>query len=317
MLDKINPSLYLKDIDVVPEAVLDASGWFETEYITVEYDAQDMTTNYVEWYMAQGWTVYNREEWGVVVSVSLGVPFTVMHYRVYLKRRKLQSERVLNDMIKEFTDAYNEGREVNDQRYDEIVTIYGVMLDKTQDDVRSLTTTTGAYNATIEGILALLPADFGALESDADGLLDDYGDSMRAALALRFDNESAKARSTLVSNGMYNTTVWTSVSTGIEGERAKALVVLEDQILERKLKLLELLSQARNHMRQGMLSAYERLNAANKDNVFRPLELRNSVLSAMLNFMERRQDDYPGLDGLANIAAQLGYSEGAAVVAPT
>jgi hypothetical protein len=33
--------------------------------------------------------------------------------------------------------------------------------------------------------------------------------------------------------------------------------------------------------------------------------------------MERRTDDYPGIDGLANIAAQLGFSEGAATVAPT
>jgi hypothetical protein len=49
----------------------------------------------------------------------------------------------------------------------------------------------------------------------------------------------------------------------------------------------------------------------------KPLEFRNSMFAAMLNFMERRTDDYPGIDGLANIAAQLGYSEGAAVVAPS
>jgi hypothetical protein len=42
-----------------------------------------------------------------------------------------------------------------------------------------------------------------------------------------------------------------------------------------------------------------------------PTEIRNTVFKWMLDFMERREDDYPGLDQLAGISEKLGFSDGA------
>jgi hypothetical protein len=69
-------------------------------------------------------------------------------------------------------------------------------------------------------------------------------------------------------------------------------------------------------MRSGLLAAYERLSERIRAKQLTPTEVRNTVLSAMFAFMERRTDEYPGIADLANISAQLGYSEGAATVAP-
>jgi hypothetical protein len=410
-MDKINPLLYITDVDPVPEAILNASGWFETEYMEMTYDSfLDGGTNYLEWYMAQGWTVYDKLTWydahgGTFVS---GGGYAVTKYS--MKRRKLQAERVLQSMITEFTDAYNEGRQVNDSRYDELVTLYSVMLDKTENDLANLATTVDGYTDIIDAIIKGLPADFDAHKvdvdailatwstaidtaitssdgiiteyvavlapliaalptnytahkTDVDGLLDDWGASMRADINTRFNNELTKAMQALTDRGMYNSTVWTSTSAGIETERSKALVDLEDKIAEKQVALKDRLyeqqvssmkfifdAQAQQvgirqngvfkaidlrnlfygrqldtkdrlialkmSMNTHILEANHRLLATLQDGTYKPLDFRNAILSAMFNFMERRTDDYPGLDGLAGIAAQLGFSEGAAVVAP-
>jgi hypothetical protein len=318
-MDKINPLLYITDTDPVPEAVLDASGWFETEYITVEGVVVDTPTSsersasYLEWFLAQGWVQYDKR------SVVRYISGTTVAYNdtYYLKRRKLQAERVLNDMIREFTDAYNEGREINDSRYDELVTLYNVMLDKSEDHLGTLDTLTSDYSAVVEAIIEAMPEDYDAHKAEVDGILDDWGDSMRDEINTRFDNEAAKVQQALVDRGMSNTTLLTGMNAGIETERSKALTDLEDKIVERRLALKDRLYTLKVDVEKRVTEAHTRLLAVRQDHVLKPLEFRNAIFQAMLAMMERRTDDYPGLDGLANLAAQLGYSDGAAVVAPT
>jgi hypothetical protein len=313
-MNHINPLLYITDTDPVPEKVLDASQWFETEYIELNFDTgQGRLLQYVEWYMAQGWTVYDRHNETYYEGLNV-------FYRgwVRMKRRKLQSERVLNDMIREFTEAHNEGRAINDRRYDEIVTIYNVMLDRSQVDMQSAVSVTNEYASIIDAIIGNLGADFAAYAAETTGLLDGFGASRRAAIATRFDNELSKARQDLITRGMNNSTIWASVSAGIAREREKSITELEDQIIGQKMSRADRINGAREAMRSKMLAAHDRVfKARSEDGIIKPVEFRNSIISAMLNFMERRQDEYPGLDGLANIAAQLGYGEGGTVSPPT
>ncbi len=293
-MDKINPLSYITDTDPVSEEVIDASGWFAWEYIV--YQAYTRDDDQLPWYQAQGWVVWK--------SISVGLPSDENRYTTYwLKRRRLQADKALNDLIADFTAAYNEGRQINDQRYDEIVTIYSAMLDKTEDEINAL----GTSNTTeYEDLIALLPTDFDETDDDLDGLLDNWGDSMRARVNLNFDNESTSARANLVARGMYNTTVWATTSAGIERRRNEALNDLEDKILARQAALIEGQADRKLRMRIAVLQAYERLISIKKDDRFQPLDIRNRVLSAMLNFMERREDDYPGLEQLGQLAQQLG-----------
>jgi uncharacterized protein YjiS (DUF1127 family) len=76
------------------------------------------------------------------VSISGGAPYWCAYQTVVLTRRKMQSELVLNDMIASFTKAYNEGRSVNNARYDELVALYSLMLSRTEDEANALPLTT-------------------------------------------------------------------------------------------------------------------------------------------------------------------------------
>ncbi|MGI6099786.1 MAG: hypothetical protein ACOYD3_08530 [Kiritimatiellia bacterium] len=313
-MDKINPMLYITDHDPVPEEVMDASGWFEMEYITVEFRwsytinaTWGPAENSLAWYMAQGWVVYDK------TVEDVGRPGDVYLYKYYLRRRKMQSERVLNDMIREFTEAYNEGREVNDRRYDEIVALYNVMLDKTENEIIGLSNVTDKYDDLIDRIINGLPGSADDYEKKVESLLRGYGDSMRDEINIRFDNEKAKARQELVGRGLFNSTIWTTTSAGIERLRARALAELEDKLVERKLGAADDVQRIKMELNDRFELAAHRLMDAQKNRRFGASEFRNAVLTSMLNFMERRSDEYPGLGELASIAAQLGYAEGGTV----
>ena len=323
-MDKISPLLYITDTDPVPEAVMNASGWFETEYITLTVETRETkegktTTGgeYISWFMAQGWskdrllfststrTIPKPEDWVVTTT-------EIFQY----KRRKLQSERVLNDMIREFTEAYNEGRTLNDSRYDEIVALYNVMLDKSENEIAVTEASYVSYDSIIAGIIAGLPANYTDYKTEVDALLVGYGASLLAGVNTRFDNELATARQNLVNKGMYNSTIWTSVSAGIEVLRSKALADANDTITVRKLAAGEGVQRVRMEVANRIEAASFRFVELKRTRGFGASEFRNNILSAMLNFMERRTDEYPGLDGLAGIAAQLGYGEGGTVRSP-
>ena len=316
-ITKVNPLQYITDVDPAAEAAMDASSWFQTETMSYKRGGwppkgEDM----LPWYLAQGWSAASSTS-GVDYhgTNALGEPIAY-YWSIYtLTRRRLQSERVLQDMITEFTDAYNEGRTINDSRYDELVTLWATLSGKVEDDINALNTNETNYVALLDAVVAQLPTDFDSYQDYVSDLLDGWGDSMRADLTERFDNLLAAARQDLVTRGMYNTTVWTSANVGIERERQVATTDLEDKILERLLASKDQEQRFLVDMRNGTLAAYSRVLGIRQDNVLRPLEVRNRILTSMFNFMERRQDDYPDLGNLANIAAQLGYSDTPSTVA--
>jgi hypothetical protein len=327
-MDKINPLTYITDTDPVPEAVLYASGWFATEYISVQIEqletASGITSTgseYIPWFLAQGWTEYRRVETYTGLPIGSGTVGSttekqIRKFRVDLYRRKLQSERVLNDMIREFTEAYNEGRTLNDRRYDEIVALYNVMLDKSENEIAATEASYVSYDAIISSVIAGLPANHSEYKTEVDALLLGYGASLLAGVNTRFDNELATARQNLTNKGMYNSTIWTSISAGIETQRSKALADANDTITGRKLAAGEGVQRVRMEVASRIEAASFRFLEMKRTRGFGASEFRNNILSAMLNFMERRTDEYPGLDGLAGIAAQLGYGEGGTVRSP-
>ena len=74
----------------------------------------------------------------VTTSTNGGAPYWYSCFKVRLQRRRIQAEQVLQDMVESFTDAYNEGRRVNSDRYDEIVSLYALMLARTESEANRL-----------------------------------------------------------------------------------------------------------------------------------------------------------------------------------
>lgn len=312
-MQAVNPLLYIQDISPIPEEVASASGWFETEYMTLDW-VEGKETDMTNWFIAQGWVVELRLR--TAVYPDNPEDETTYTVNVSMKRRKMQSERVLQSMLTDFTAAYNEGREVNDRRYENIVVLYDIMLSRSETELAAIESAGSGYESLIDAVIVALPADWAAHDTEERALVSAYGVSQRARINLLFDNELAKARQSLVSRGLYNSTVWTTTSSGIERNRTQALNDFEDKIIERQLASLDRLARLKNEMRSKLESASHRMLEQRRSKAFSATELRNRVLGAMLAFMERRTDEYPGLNNLSELAAKLGYNEGGTVVPP-
>lgn len=384
-MDKINPTTFVTDWDPIPERTLNASSWFENEYIEVKVEEGEK--GMIAYYQAQGWVAYDV----YASSVHIGggdSGVTAWTYR--MKRRKMQSERVLQDMINEFTSAYNEGRDLNDTRYDEIVAIYAETLDKTEDALNTLESDDTTYESLIGAIINGIDADFEAFESVADsiiqlfqeshavykvvasamessvesdysayrstvnalidvintehdtydstvtaitdaigadhenydalvsailasmqsdytsfadvadtiieamesdfstfstemdGILDDYGESIRTQINTRFDNELAKSKQALVDRGMYNSTVWNSISAGIERERSLALSDIDDKITQQDISVKREVYAQQVAMRERILFAKDRLYNELRDVRAYTAETHSKVMAVRL-----------------------------------
>ena len=296
-----------------------------------------------------------------------GAPYWFAYQRIRLKRRVMKGEKVLNDMVKSFTDAYNEGRTVNNARYDELVALYALVLNKTEgeldgsalesvtpDDFMALAATVTAAienrlfdPAALKGAYDTLMADVQAavdiLKGAVSGLPENWQASRAAEINRQFDNRVSEARATMVENGTYNGTVWPNVLSGFERDRQYALNDLGDKMVTLKVdtygkaaslvadnegkiadaaaKLGALENSYKDlglkaiQVKQGVMESAERVTDAIHKRTIGLTELRNTVVKWMLDFMERREDEYPGLDQLATVAERLGYGEGASAPA--
>jgi len=297
-MDKINPAAYITDVDPTPEGIITSSNWYEWQNIDIEDGTQ------IPWLLAQGWVITSTR---TSFNAETGLHET---YQWSLKRRVLRPESALRDLIISFTNAYNTGRNLNDQRYDEIVTLYTVMLDKSEDEMNSLSSDNSTYDDLVETILAELSASWTTLSADLTGVYDDYGTDATDRINTQFDNRVAEARASLIDRGAYNSTIWDSINTGIERERASALGELADKITDRDVALKDRLYSLKADMQTKILAARDRIRSYVQNSEIQTIGMRNQVLQALLQFMERREDGYPDLGTIGQLATNLGAGQG-------
>lgn len=245
-------------------------------------------------------------------TVSSGSPYWYAYQCIRLKRRKLQAELVLKDMINEFTKAYNEGRQVNDQRYDELVQLYALMLSRTESELGSIDLSTENVKPLVDQVLETCKVAMDRFEDRVGDLPEVWQQSRVEEIDRKFDAQLAAEKSKLISAGLYNGTVWTTVAAGIERERQIAQNQLNDVMVLTKIEAYGKIPALTAEIGGKIADASTRFASLQKE-LLAPTELRNAVFLKMLEFMERRDDDYPNLDQVAGVAANLGFSEGASM----
>lgn len=241
-----------------------------------------------------------------------GGPYWYAYNRIRLKRRRMQTELVLKGMIAQFTKAYNEGRQINDERYDELVALYALMLSRTEDEANAF----AGLNVDDFKPLAKLVTDeikkaIEEYKSAVGDLPADWMQSRIDEINRKFDALLAEAKSKMVSAGTYNSTVWPTTASGIERDRQIALNGLKDDMVTLKVDVYGKIASMTADVGKGLLDCEIRILEMQNKMMLGPTEMRNQVFKWMLDFMERRDDDYPGLESISQIAERLGYSDGA------
>jgi len=294
VMTTIQPPNYITDTDPTDATAKTVSSWYKDE------SASGVSEENIAWMIAQGW----RQDGDATKDGEGNKTFK-------MKRRQVDSEKLLQDLVSDYTTAYNEGRTLNDSRYDEIVTLYSVMQRNSQIDWQSRE----AGDTTTERLILILTnaldSDYDSYESTARALMNGYGTSLLVAINTRFDNLLTSAAQDLTNRGMYNSTVWTAVAAGIETQRSIALADANDQIALRQTGLRTQLHHDKSTMRSKVISASERVWTLISASADTRLNSRNAVMTALLSFMERRTDSYPSLDQIGRLATALGAGNAA------
>ena len=325
----IDPLDYIVDWDPEDERVLSVSSWYTEENITVDVEQWVgrhggsnvyLGVEVVNWFLAQGWYVVatsrlaNNGHW-LVYSSAGNYAGAVANYwstvsRVALRRVRINPKIVLQDMIGEFTKAYNEGRRLNDQRYDELVRLYAAIVVRTQDDVEPFRAAADRFAPLVDQIVRSLdgvPEDYA---SKVDAIVANLGGGGEEAVNERFDELVAKAKADLVSRGLWNSTLYASTLAEIERQRSIALDEVRSKNAALKLDALKGAAALRAQIADAILGVVQKMT-------LEPVQLRNKAFGDMFAFMERRTDDYPGLDQLLQVTTSLGYGNGATLYPST
>lgn len=293
-LQHMSSPIYLPHVKRDPYNIpaISVSSWYDTETSTV-YDPEQ-----IPWLVLQGWVVDSTDE----STDARGIK----SYTFHLSRRAIRPENALQTLINAQTGAFNEGRNLNDARYDDLVAVYASMLDKTETELNNISTDNNTYEGLVELIISSLDSDFTAYDTATAALMVDFGASELLRINTKFDAMIASQKSGLINRGMYSSTIWTTVEAGIERERSFAITDLNDKLNERKLTVEERAFRARVDIRTKILAARDRLHSQLIGSDEQHTIIRNKVVEAMIGFMERREDAYPSVDSIANVATNLG-----------
>lgn len=226
---------------------------------------------------------------------------------VKLQRRRLVPEFVMQTMTDDFAAAYNSGRAVEDERYRSVISLYTLMLDRSEKE----------GNEFIDGSTDLLPlagrmadAVISSVERSGSAALEVGSRSaktLKADVNAQFDALVSQAKAKMVADGTYNGTVWPSVLAGIEKKRAEALGKAEESAAELKMNAYQTAAST-GQVAGALLSAMQSVTDAADKRKVTAVELRNNVLKWMLDYIGSREETYPEVADLATVTERMGFS---------
>jgi len=272
--------------DDLPDPAVD--GW----YILEKMSTSD--PNIIGWLVAQGWEIYETSS----SSITYDGEAPIVNRYYYLKRTRIDSQKALKALTADYTTAYNEGRKLNDQRYDYAIDLYKKIIDSIEEEFTLMDPIGGTNAVALQTIIDGFDSDLTAFEAkvraslsdmldleettlttlDTDetalvnsflstettalsgllsittGIINDFETSQKAEINARFDSELAKVSGSLTTKGLYNTTIVSSTNAGIERERSRALLVVDDVTAKQKMALQEKLASYQSGLLSRMSS---------------------------------------------------------------
>jgi hypothetical protein len=285
-MDKLNP--VLQDTPVSTKVAEQVTSWYTTESNSGVY-----TSSEVAWMHAQGWRTH--------ASSTVGGRTTY-----FMSRRLLKPESVLNNLVSSYTDAYNEGRQLNDQRYDDLLVLYINSLSINEDEYNALQTDDTAFNTLSTTLIATIESDYDTWSADVDGDLDAWGVDLLAEVNARFDALLASENQKLVDRGLYSGALIVTSTSAVERERQRALNQASDQIAQRQLELKNKIFAEQVSLRSRIFSARDRLRVLLHGFKDKQVSMRALASDALARVVEARTDSYPDLSEVGRLAAALG-----------
>lgn len=229
-------------------------GWWTQSMV------ENIPESSVGWLVAQGWQI---------ISASQPVADGQTFYK--LGRQSMQSWVILQTLLSEYVQKYNEANAANIIRYENIITLWNEttrvsreqldvqgdvsdahcvvyfakldeMVTSAQDEMAlalSSATSSGAIVAAQLADylvkLATLEGIYDTHEAVAEALLVNLGTTELARINEQFDNLLSNLRQGMVNRGLYSSGLYAPTETRVTRERNEAIAKLNDQLSREKL----------------------------------------------------------------------------------
>ena len=200
-------------------------------------------------------------------------------YRFQLQQQAQRGAQA-NKLASEYQTAYNEAKAANETRYQDILTGYGTRYNEAQ-------ATLGNTRTAVTGKLASNRTE---VMSNLQGL----GDAQLAGIGRQYTKERASASQGLINSGLHSTTVAPAVLGGVNRREGYATAEAQEQLRREKLGYISQLGAQE-------LQALKELSATE-------LMTQTGLKREELDFMERREDEYPSESLYVQLMQGLGSS---------
>ena len=293
-MDKIDLSSYF-DYPIFDHSIRDVSSWWTTESIVII----SPSTQLVSWLQTMGW---------YIEVYRLSDPQSIRDWG-HFTRGGFSLVSVLQVLVQDFTRSYNDGRKLNDDRFDEIIAVYIALQDKTEDELNDLESTEENFEGLLGAVINNLTSEYTTHETAMDTDLTNWSAIQRTRLDNQFANLLTSEAASMRKRGVYNTTSWSAYVAGNAREKAEALSALEGDIETRLNELEDRLYGQQVDMRMKFIEARHRLMTQLHQQGNVRTEIRNKVVEALAAFAERREDDYPSFLEPINSTLSVAISE--------
>lgn len=195
-------------------------------------------------------------------------------------RSQKEAKKERRRLTSEYQTAYNEAKEANLKRYEEILGGYKTRYSTAMESL-------GTSRTAITSKLA-------STRSEVLGGLEGLGEEELAGIGRQYTRERAKASQGLISSGLYSTTVAPAVLGGVTRREGYAVGEAQERLQREKLGYISQLGTQE-------LQALKELSS-------QELLAQTGLKKEELDFMERRTDEYPSESLYVQLMQGLGSS---------
>ncbi len=229
---------------------------------------------------------------------------------VKLERWIFDNQKAINSLAASFVSAHNDGKKINVDRYDELVKLYATVVSRTEDEMNNIRPIAPKdIRDLIDGVVRDCKSALDLFRNKVGEIPDTFGESRIAEINRKFDKLLEDTRSQLITQGIYNSTVWPTTQSGIERDRQIALSDLMDKLVELRIDAYGKIATLTCDIGGKVIDVLGKFREI-VDMFIKLTEVRNDIFVRMCTFMEKREDSYPGAEtigaGVSKLALQTG-----------
>lgn len=231
-------------------------------------------------------------------------------YLLNMERNKFSRLDAIQLLLNTQVFSFNEGRQLNQTRYEDLVTNTQLLLSTNQTDVtdflaNSVTNSTG-YLTLMVADLDDLPDEYDTHVSTATAFLTSLGVTELARINEKYDDLLTSQAQGLTNRGFYSSALSSQVVLQVERERTQAIIELQDRLAREKWENQHRLYEQQFKMRMETLRVRQSTGTFHSELIRYQLDQRSNLALALYGLVERREDDYPGVGDLVATVSALG-----------